>query len=169
MRKSFRSDRQSVFFTAVNPMYARQDLEGVEYDLDKPRIAPYEHTWKAHHISILVQFEACSEEGIAVLSNSITCNRSFQHTDSTVVCMKIGEELYCKVHQSPRLPRVTLMPNSQHDQKDVLITDSRNSDDCENEVHEHRETCTSSRVDFRIPGIPHSTVEQVETNRKESL
>ena len=29
-------------------------------------------------------------------------------------------------------------------------------------------TCCSSRVDFRIPGIPHSTVEQVETNRRET-
>ena len=28
--KSNRRDRQSVFFTAVNPMCARQDLEGVE-------------------------------------------------------------------------------------------------------------------------------------------
>ena len=33
--KRFRKDRQSVFFTAANPMYARQDLEEVEYDLDK--------------------------------------------------------------------------------------------------------------------------------------
>ena len=30
-------------------------------------------------------------------------------------------------------------------------------------------TCSSSRVDFRIPGIPHSTVEKVETNRKEKV
>ena len=38
--KSLIRDRQSVFFTAVNPMYAPQDLEGVEQNLDKPRIAP---------------------------------------------------------------------------------------------------------------------------------
>ena len=31
------------------------------------------------------------------------------------------------------------------------------------------ETCSSSRVDFRIPGIPDSTVEQVATNRKETV
>ena len=31
----------------------------------------------------------------------------------------------------------------------------------QNEVH--------SRVDFRTPGIPHSTVQQVETNRKETV
>ena len=34
--KSLKRDRQSVFFRAVNPMYANQDPEGVQYDLDKP-------------------------------------------------------------------------------------------------------------------------------------
>ena len=84
-----------------------------------------------------------------------------------VLCMKTCEELYCKVHQSPRQPRVTLVPNSQHNRKDLPITDSRKSHDCESEEHKHKETC--SRVDFRIPGIPHSTVQQVETNRKETV
>ena len=124
--------------------------------------------------SILVQFKACSEKGIAVLSNSITCNYSFKHTASDlyrkkVVCMKTGEELHCKVYRSPRPRLRTLVPNSQHDQKDVPITDWRKSDDCENEVNEQRVTCSSSRLDFRIPGIPHSTVEKVETNRKEKV
>ena len=157
-----------MFFTAVNPMYARQDLEGVEYDLDKPRIAPYEHTWKAHHNTVYwCNLKLAQRKGL-----QFSQTRSHAMTLSStlpVVYTKIGEELYCKVHQSPRLLRVTLVPNSQHDEKDVLITDSRNSDDCENEVHKHRGTCSSSRVDFRISGIPHSTVEQVETNRKESL
>ena len=83
--------------------------------------------------------------------------------------MKTGEEIFCKVHQSPRLPRITLMPNSQQSRKDLPITDSRISHDCESEKHKHRETCSSSRVDFRVPGIPHSTVEQVEINRKETV
>ena len=113
-------------------------------------------------ILFLVQFTACSEKGIATLSTSITCNDSFKR-------MKTGEELYCEVCQSPRLPRATLVPNSQHAEKDVLITDSRKSDDRENEVHKHRRTCSSSRLDFRIPGIPHSTVEQVGTKRKETV
>ena len=62
------------------------------------------------------------------------------------------------------------MPNSQHVLKDVLVSESRKSDDRENEVHQHRETCGSDHcVDFRIPGIPHSAVEQVEANRKERV
>ena len=83
--------------------------------------------------------------------------------------MKTGEELHCKVYQSPKLPRETLVSNSQHAQKGVLITDSRKSDDREYEVHKHRRTCSSSCLDFRTRGIPHSTVQQVETNRKETV
>ena len=83
--------------------------------------------------------------------------------------MKTGEELYCKVHQTPRLLRVILVPNSQHSRTDLPVTDSRKSHDCESEEHKHRETCSSSRVDFRIPGLPHSTVELVETNRKDTV
>ena len=64
---------------------------------------------------------------------------------------------------------MTLVPNSQHAQQDVLIADSRKADDRENEVQKHGKTCSSSRADFRIPGIPHSTVEQVETNGKETV
>ena len=74
--------------------------------------------------------------------------------------MKTGEE--------PRLPRVTLLPNPQHCRKDLLITDARESDDFASEKHEHTRTCRGN-IDYRIPGIPHSTVEQVDTNRKETV
>ena len=69
--RSLKRNRQSVCFTAVNPMYASQDLEnrGVQKYLES---SP---TYRK-----LVQFEARSKKRIAVLSNSITCNRSFQHT-----------------------------------------------------------------------------------------
>ena len=87
--KSNRRDRQSVFFTAVNPMDDNQDLdEEVQYNLDKPRIAPYKHIWRTHHITgVLVQFKACSEKGIAILSDSVDCNYSFKHTASDL-CRK---------------------------------------------------------------------------------
>ena len=39
--KSQKGQAVSVFFTAVNAMYASQDLEEVQYDLDKPRITVY--------------------------------------------------------------------------------------------------------------------------------
>ena len=84
--------------------------------------------------------------------------------------MKTMEELYCRIYKSPRSPRVTLVPNSQHVHKEKHVSELRKSDDRENEVHQHTETCGSDHcVDFRIPGIPHSAVEQVETNRKETV
>ena len=166
--KSFRS----VFFTAVNPIDAWQDQREVECDLDKPSIAPYKQTWKSSpQYSILVQFEACSEKENAIPSNSITCNyfQTLLAICMEVVCMKTGEELHCKVHQLNRLPRVTHVPNSQHSRKDLPIIDSRTSNDCESEEHKNKDTCSSSCVYFRIPSIPHSTVEQVETTRKETV
>ena len=85
-----------------------------------------------------------------------------------VVCMKTREEVYCKTYRSPRLPRVTLVPNLQNVQKDVHVPESRKSD--HREKDQHRETCGSEYcIHFRIPGVPHSTVEQVETNRKEKV
>ena len=109
--KSNRRDRQSVFFTAVNPIDIQPDRREVEYDLDKPRIAPYKHTWRAHHNTVY----------------------------------------WCNLKQ-----------------KDVHISESRKSDDREKDYH--RETCGSDYcVDFRIPGIPRSAVEQVEATRKEKV
>ena len=58
------------------------------------------------------------------------------------------EELYHKVYQSPRLPRVLLKPNSQSGR-----------------LREHR----SGNVGYRIPGIPHHTVQQQDTNRRETV
>ena len=167
--KSLRRDRQSKFFTAVNPMCARQDLEGVEYDLDKPRIAPCKHAEKAHHNTVYwCNLKLAQRKGLQFYqtrSHAITLSSALPVIcKEKAVWMKTGE-----VYRSPRLHRATLVPNSQHDQKDVLITDSRKSDDCENEVNKQRWTCSSSRVDFRIPNIPHSTVEKVETNQTEKV
>ena len=172
--KSFRRDRQSVFFTAVNPMDTRQDRREVEYDVDKPRIAPYKHNWRAHHNTVYwCNLNLAQRKGLRVYqtrSHAITLSNTLPVICiEKVVCMKTVKELYCKIHQSTRLPRVTLVSNSQHVQKHVLITDSRKSYDRKNEVHEHTETCGSICVEFRITGIPHSAVEQLETNRKEKV
>ena len=51
-RKSFKRDRQPVFFTAVNPMYIHQNQEEVQNDLDKPRMTVYKNTWRAHQNTV---------------------------------------------------------------------------------------------------------------------
>ena len=60
--------------------------------------------------SVLVQSEDRSEKRIAVLSNTVARNRSFLPAIciEKVVYMKTGKDVYCKVHQSPRLPRVDM-------------------------------------------------------------
>ena len=140
--------------------------------MDKPRIASYKHTWRAHHNTVFCAISSLLRERNCDSSKLDRMQLLFQtHTlicIDIVVCMKTREELYCRRYKSPRLPRVTLVPNSRHIQKDVRVSESRKSDDRKNEAHQHRETCGNDLcVDFRIPGIPHSAVEQIETNRKE--
>ena len=48
------------------------------------QMAPYTHLESSSQYRILVQFKACSEKGIAILSNPIACNYSFRHTTSDV-------------------------------------------------------------------------------------
>ena len=79
-RKTSQKYKQSVFFTALNAMYAKQDQEEVQYDLDTARIAVYKNTWRVHQkYGILVQFETRSEKRIGVLSNTIPRDRFFEH------------------------------------------------------------------------------------------
>ena len=79
--RSLKRDMQSVFFTIVNPMDDDQSMEEQQCDLNKARIVPYWNTWKLHQNTLLlVQLEARSEERIAISSNTITRNRSLQHT-----------------------------------------------------------------------------------------
>ena len=69
-----------MFFTKVNPMDDDHGMEETACDLNNPRITPHKNTWKPHQNSVLLQFEARSEERIAILSNTVTCNRPPQHT-----------------------------------------------------------------------------------------
>ena len=137
------------FFTAVNPMDDDQSMEEIRYDLDKPRIAPYK---KTHQCSVLVQFKAPSEDRIAVLSNTITRNRSLQHTACDLFVLrkryflKTKEEQYHKVFQSPRLPRVELKPNSQSGQQDEPDQEARKSSDPQSVSGRYGET-RSDNVD----------------------
>ena len=143
-----------------------------------------------------MQFEARSEKRIAVLSNTIPRNRSLQHTTCDLYRESgIHEDWRGIVLQGisiPRLPRVVPTPNSQHGRQDPLNPDARKFTDRQSEQRLYRETCRSllkdtrrehpgenqrclcretcrSNVDHRIPGIPHSTVQKVDTNRKETV
>ena len=107
--------------------------------------------------------------------------------------MKTGEDLYCKVHQSPRLPRVVLTPNLQYGRQDPpnpearksadhhreqsvkyretcrsLLADTRRKHPRESQRCKYRETCRGN-VDYRILVIPHPTVQKEDSKSKETV
>ena len=83
--------------------------------------------------------------------------------------MKTGEDSHCKVHQPPRSPRVVLTPNWQYGRQDPPDPEARKSTDHHSEHSvKYRRTCRCN-VDYRIPGIPHSTVQKEDSNRKETV
>ena len=82
--------------------------------------------------------------------------------------MKTKEELYHKVYQSPRLLQVILKPTSQSGQQDQHEQEARKSSDHQSVSGSFCET-RSGNIDYRIPGIPLSTVQQQDTNRKETV
>ena len=79
------------------------------------------------------------------------------------VCMKTQEELYQKV-------RLTgcVKSNSQCGQQDLRGQDARSSWDPPSDSKSYEET-SNNAVDFRIPGIPLSTVEQQDTTRENKV
>ena len=70
--KDVKKGRHAVFFTAVNPMLTDQHRER-DYDVTKPRIAVYKHTWKYTKITVYWcnLSEGCPEYRLAVLSKAI--------------------------------------------------------------------------------------------------
>ena len=81
--KSLRRDRQSVFFTVVDPMDTQQDRREVQYKSGQTHNRTVQKQLESSsQFSLLVQLKACSNKGTAILSNSIACNFSFRHTTS---------------------------------------------------------------------------------------
>ena len=73
-----------------------------------------------------------------------------------------------KVRLSPRVPRVALKSNSQIGLQDQQEQDARSSCDQPSGSKLPWETCNNI-VDYRIPGVPLSAVEQQETHRKDKV
>ena len=128
--KSLKRDRQSVFFTAVNAMYANQDLEEVRYDLDKLRIAVYNHTWRVHHNTVYwCNLKLAQRKGLQFYQTRSHAIALFNKLPAIciekVVFVRTGEELHCKVCPSPRLPRAVLTPHSRNGRQNPPNPDAR--------------------------------------------
>ena len=92
--------------------------------------------------------------------------------------MKSGEELHNKVYQSPRSLRNTVLkPNLHHGRLDLSNLEARTSVDHQSkESEEYGKTRSeefvetrSGNIDFRIPGLPHSTVQKEDDVRRETV
>ena len=150
-----------MFFTAVNPMDDDQSMEEIRNDLDKPKIAPYKNTGRPHQNTVhWCNLKLAQKKGLQFYqtrSHAIVLYKTLPAICiEKAVCMKTGEELYHKVYQSPRLPRVTLKPNSQCGQQGQLDQEARKSSDHRRVPGRYGETC-SGNVDYRTPGILHSS------------
>ena len=171
--KSLKGERQSVFFTAVSPMEDDQSMEETRCNLDKPRLAPYkEYCDASSKHSVLVRFKARSEERVAVLSITITRNRSLQHTTCDLcekaVCMKTNEEQNYRVCQPERFPCTMLKQNSQSGPQDQLDQEARTSS-----AHQSasgscvKPAAATSTTEYQAYLI--LTVQQQDTNRRETV
>ena len=131
---------------------------------------------------MLVQFEACSEEGLQFYQTrpeAITLlNILPAICTERVVYMKTGEDLCSKVYQSPRLPRRTVLtPRLHHGPQDLSNPKARTSADHQSKRSEGYEETRSAKfeetrsgdIDFRIQGLPHSTVQKEDYDRREMV
>ena len=102
-------ERQTVFFTAVNPM-DKEHKDPYKLDLTKPRLASYKQKkWKRHQDTVYwVDIQLAQREGLKfyqTICNAIILYDTLPaYCISNVVVMESGEIIYEKVYVSPRLP-----------------------------------------------------------------
>ena len=101
-------DRQTVFFTAANPMN-KDHRDPQELDLTKPRLAWYKQKWKRHQDTVYwVDFQLAQRKGLKFYQArcyAITLYDTLPaYCISKVVVMKSEEIIYQKVYVSPWPP-----------------------------------------------------------------
>ena len=101
-------ERETVFFTAVNPMN-KDHRDPQELDLTKPRLASYKQKWKRHQDTVYwVDIQLAQRKGLNFYQTR--CNAIILYDTlpayciSKVVAMKSEEIIYEKVYVSPRPP-----------------------------------------------------------------
>ena len=101
-------DKQTVFFTAVNPMHKHQQ-DPIELDLTEPRLASYKRKWKVHLDTVYwVDFQLAQRKGLKFYqtrSNAVILHDTLPaYCISKVVVMESGEIIHEKAYVSPRPP-----------------------------------------------------------------
>ena len=115
-------ERQTVFFTAVNPMN-KNHKDPQELDLTKPRFASYKQKWKRHQDTVYwVDIQLAQRKGLKFYqtrSNVILYDTLPAYCISKVIVMKSEEITFQKVYVSPRPP-----PNISYKDKWMCDLDS---------------------------------------------
>ena len=94
-------DRQTVFFTAMNPTQ-KNHQDPTELDLAKPRLASYKQKWKVHQDTVYWDdFQLAQRKGLnaVILYDTLPA-----YCISKAIVMKSEEIIYQKVYESPRPP-----------------------------------------------------------------
>ena len=75
--------------------------------------------------------------------------------------MKTGKDLFCKVSQSPRLPRVVVTPNLQHGRQDPSNLEARTSAD-------HQSEQSAKYEEIRLSHLEDTRRKHLEENHRRS-
>ena len=102
------TDKQTAFFTAVNPMHENHQ-DPIELDLTKPRLASYKQKWKVHQDTVYwVDFQLAQRKGLKFYqtrSNAVILyERLPDYCISTAIVVKSEEIKNQKVYVSLRPP-----------------------------------------------------------------
>ena len=97
-------DRQTVFFTAVNPMHMNHQ-DPTELDLTKPRLASHKQKWNVHQDTVhWVGFQLAQRKGLKfyqTTSNAVILYETLPaYCVSKAIVMRFEEITYQKVHVS---------------------------------------------------------------------
>ena len=151
---SFRTGRQAVFFTAVNPMDNQDDSGETLCDLSTARIAPYRNTWRPFQNAVFwcnlklaqqtgLQFDQTRSHAV-VLYNTLLAEFI-----EKAICMKTKDLIYQRESVILR-PRVALRVNSQSGSQDLPVQEA-------------------STADYRVPGVSTSTVKLQDAQRQNNV
>ena len=125
-------ERQTVFFTAVNPVEVHLH-EQKEFDLTKPRLAANKQKWKVHQDAVYwVDIRLVQRKGLKFFqtrSNAIVLYDTLPSICiERVVSTETQEVLYTETNRSPRpVPTFTLKENWRKDWQNDAAANSSSS------------------------------------------
>ena len=165
--RSQSQNRQTMFFTVVNPMDNQDGLGETPCDLSQARIAPYKNTWKHFQDTVFwCNLKLAQQRGLQFYqtrSNAVILYDTLPaEFIEKAICMKDQLE---KRESVILRPRVVLKANSQSGSQDLLEQEARSSWESQQDAESYGET-RSNTADYRVPGFSISTVKLQDARRQ---